>query len=231
MDEAKHRAIFTSIFKKHAGSIKLDKAEPCYAQESTLLKSALAAERNAWLFGIGSGLFAFATLHYLPNAVIRRIGSVKKIRALDKSQKASFESQHGWIQRGVTVAFEGVFASYVGVAGYRRVSKRGSAYDEIAGIPLVEGRSFASELMCEEWVSSYGSVPEKFRIRVKEEKLHDQQTWTAISQFAQNCVSRDLYEKKIREEKGMRPDEPVVIPSPGVPRVVLKDLENKEIAS
>ena len=48
-----------------------------------------------------------------------------------------------------------------------------------------------------------------------------------IQSFVANCKRREIYEKEIRAEQGLGPTDPVIIPTPGVPRdisVTLDDL-------
>mmetsp|Transcript_14294 Transcript_14294/g.18035 ORF Transcript_14294/g.18035 Transcript_14294/m.18035 type:complete len:264 (+) Transcript_14294:49-840(+) len=222
-NEPNYRSMFTDILASNTGilstELKNAKNPEQYETERNLITKAIASERNAFMSGVAVGALAFVSFRYLPAYIIKRIGSKEKVKKFLEAEEAANKEKFGWARRGVALVFEGLFASWAGVRAYY-VSSKGSddIYEEIAKIPLSDGRSVISDKMCQQWVdTAYRQIPREFWFNLKEEKLNDNRTWRAIGQFAQNCVMRDLYETKIRTEKGLPPDEPVLIPSPGVP--------------
>ena len=104
---------------------------------------------------------------------------------------------------------------------------------EFAEIPLVEGRSLLAEELCDDFTAEF----QKF----------DPQIWNrnhpslssgggsgrretdfrnTIQGFVVNCRKRAIYEDEIRKERGMRDEEILDVPPPGVPNtaVSLEDL-------
>jgi hypothetical protein len=79
-------------------------------------------------------------------------------------------------------------------------------------IPLVEGRSHVADEMCDDFVKFF-------------ETLHAQETCERSSNddlkqiytFVRNCRRRRAYESKLRKERGLKEDQAVAIPAPGVP--------------
>jgi hypothetical protein len=79
-------------------------------------------------------------------------------------------------------------------------------------IPLVEGRSHVADEMCDDFVNFF-------------EKLHAKETCERRSNdnlkqiytFVRNCQRRRAYETKLRKERGLKDDQAVAIPVPGVP--------------
>ena len=119
---------------------------------------------------------------------------------------------------------------------------------QVTDIPLMEGRSGISDVFCEALVQEYkrqwnmhGNVnhdnsiawqQQQQQLGKRSEPLHpfdhrpilkDPQ-WILLKgyvDFARNCQLRQTMERQIRQERGMKPDEPVEIPAPGVPRTAL----------
>lgn len=81
----------------------------------------------------------------------------------------------------------------------------GSAYftdtnklmNDLADIPLVEGRSLISDELCDDFIDIYKSIPKRTwdKYDGKSEPLD------AIGKFVRNCLRRHALEKKIIEEK------------------------------
>lgn len=121
--------------------------------------------------------------------------------------------------------FEASFGFWAGWRGYHTVADQmgeGGTYDEIAKIPLVQGRSAISDGICKEWQQlTYDEISPEFwhNLTHGEEdcKLSDYGAWKAIRSFADNCVKRSKFEDKLRHERGLSSDTPVAIPAPGVP--------------
>jgi len=87
-------------------------------------------------------------------------------------------------------------------------------------IPLVEGRSLLSEELCGDFTREFKKLDTQVWDRKRSTINHDEKMnfRNTIQGFVVNCQRRAICEDEMRKERGMRDDEPVVIPSPGVSR-------------
>lgn len=253
INESKYRSLFTKLIKKHAGAVRL--ASPAngnndgadnlnlYQTESKLIQNAIASERNAVIAGVAVGIAAFASFRYGPAFLVKRLGGEKKARALKEAEEASRKDPYGWAKSSFSLCIETLFGAWAGVRGYTIVSREmivggsnkddHSIFQDIAKIPLVEGRSIVAETICEEWMDvAYHQVPKTFWRHVKEEKeygsssLSDPRAWKAIADFAINCQKRKVYMDTLRDKRNNQEEfitdsqnqtDSISIPSPGVP--------------
>jgi len=202
--------------------------------------------------GILSGLACFAFLRTSPrlisNYLRRRAGSnsadINSGAPNPFQQKASssgykFDSQNverpGLVFRGVRLLLDSFVSLSIGAYASMFFTDTNEMMRKFSTVPLVEGRSLLSEQLC-------GDFTQEFR-------NYDRQVWNnkhpsltggdvsrsedidgfrdLIQGFVVNCKRREIYEKEIRAEQGLGADDPVTIPSPGVPRdisVTLDDL-------
>ena len=95
--------------------------------------------------------------------------------------------------------------------------------DDLSALPLVRGRSLVSDDLCGDFVREFRKHPEELwrhgKIRETEPNI------VAIHEFVLNCGRRRAWEKKRREERGMAPSDPVIVPEPGVPNDIEPDLD------
>jgi hypothetical protein len=70
-----------------------------FTDEATLLKEAIASQRQVWAAGIGIGLLCFASLHYLPSYLIRRLGGEAKVKALNLAEQQAKEDGTAWMKK------------------------------------------------------------------------------------------------------------------------------------
>jgi hypothetical protein len=120
--------------------------------------------------------------------------------------------KHGFTLPALFV--EGLFSLWVGFRSYDYASHHRSeaSWDAVAEIPLCQGRSRISEALCPEWIrTTRTQIPEPFWKAYQDGKLRDQRTWTAIRNFSANCERRLAVEHRIRQERGIALDSPVVL--------------------
>ena len=82
-------------------------------------------------------------------------------------------------------------------------------------VPLVEGRSVVSEALCPDFIKAYHSIQSKGFDWYK--SYYEYSQIGHISTFVLNCKKRKAYEEELRLEQGLDQNQPVCIPSPGVP--------------
>jgi hypothetical protein len=97
----------------------------------------------------------------------------------------------------------------------------------LATIPLVEGRSVMSDELCTSYIRAYQLSQQKGFDWPKHthtsthtstnHQNHFPDVLRHLEIFVKNCQQRQQYETELRREQGLSADQPVVIPSPGVP--------------
>jgi hypothetical protein len=202
--------------------------------------------------GILSGLACFAFLRTSPrlisNYLRRRAGAVNSGAPNPFQQQASgsgykFDSlqnnqnteRPGLLFRGVRLLLDSFVCLSIGAYASMFFTDTTKMMEKFSKIPLVEGRSLLSEQLCRDFTQEF--------------QKYDRQIWNSkhpsltggdvsgggdggefrelIQSFVANCKRREIYEKEIRTEQGLGPTDPVIIPTPGVPRdisVTLDDL-------
>mmetsp|Transcript_22168 Transcript_22168/g.32627 ORF Transcript_22168/g.32627 Transcript_22168/m.32627 type:complete len:292 (+) Transcript_22168:177-1052(+) len=223
--EPKYRDMIKDLLKKHKGLRGI--AESCpdpsiYRAETDIINGAVASERNAWLCGLCVGVVAFASIRYMPRYLIKKVGGEKKLQELREADEMARKGMFGTSKTIFTLLVEGTFGFWAGWRGYQLTSSQTEGtYEAVAKIPLCEGRSAVSDGICAEWIDlTYNKIPPAFWRNLDDEDkmLRDDRTWKAVRAFADNCVKRRSYEQRLRNESGItNNNEPVSIPSPGVP--------------
>jgi hypothetical protein len=101
------------------------------------------------------------------------------------------------------------------------IDKKGT-FNAVSNVPLVEGRSAVSDTLCADFIEQKKKLPARLW------KEYNDDAVTMLRLFIENCQRRTQYERQLRIEKGLGPDEPVAIPPPGVPPdMVIEDDEEK----
>ena len=95
-------------------------------------------------------------------------------------------------------------------------------------IPLVEGRSLLSEELCGDFTKEFKKLDPQIWDRRSSTVDHDEKMnfRNTIQRFVVNCQRRAICEDEMRKERGVRDDEPVVTPSPGVPRDISINIDD-----
>lgn len=95
-------------------------------------------------------------------------------------------------------------------------------------IPLVEGRSLLSEELCGDFTKEFKKLDTQVWDRKRSTVDHDGKMnfRNTIQGFVINCQRRAICEDEMRNERGMRDDEPVVVPSPGVSRDISINIDD-----
>lgn len=94
-------------------------------------------------------------------------------------------------------------------------------YKTASDIPLIEGRSDISDVLCTGFIAQYDSIRPEFWKEYKDDGM------TAITDFVENCRKRQAFERRLRRESGLGPNDPVAIASGGVPRDFVDDEEGE----
>jgi len=86
--------------------------------------------------------------------------------------------------------------------------------------PLVAGQSTISEYVCKDTVKEYAHLQSSFA-------KSNHQSLRHLSALVHNCQQRQEHERKLRQEHGLAPDAPVLVPRPGVPNGITRDQVDK----
>jgi hypothetical protein len=86
-------------------------------------------------------------------------------------------------------------------------------FEDLVKLPLVEGQSGVSEALCPDSIKAYHSIQSKGFDWSRSDYKNSQ----LISTFVLNCKKRQAYEEKLRLARRLPQNQPVCIPSPGVP--------------
>lgn len=87
--EPQYLSLYKGLLRENRGLFSEQRDEDLsdFTDEATLLKGAVASQRQIWIAGIGIGLLAFVSLHYAPTFLIRRLGGEAKLKALDEAER------------------------------------------------------------------------------------------------------------------------------------------------
>ncbi|KAL3801802.1 hypothetical protein HJC23_001198 [Cyclotella cryptica] len=210
--------------------------------------------------GILSGLACFAFLRWSPGAISRYLmrrraaisgfGSKTPDVANPFNRSSGYQLEpppgdHGnatapnFVIRGLRLGLDIFVSMSIGAYASILFIDKDRLMKQFSEIPLVQGRSIISEELCSDF-------SEEFRKYKRDtwDKNHPALSGglgkgneksdfiSVVEGFVANCKRRSIYEKDIRTEQGLRENEPVVIPPPGVPRdipVTLDDLMGNKI--
>ena len=241
---------FTSIGSDGSQINQLDELykRPEFAAEKRILNEMNSIGLSK---GILSGLACFAFLRtsprFISNYLRRRAGSsgadVNSGAPNPFQQQATssgykfdqnVEQRPGIVFRGVRLLLDSFVSLSIGAYASMFFTDTNKMMQKFSTIPLVEGRSLLSEQLC-------GDFTQEFR-------NYDRQIWNSrhpsltggdvsrsediegfrdlIQGFVANCQRREIYEKEIRAEQGLNAEDPVIIPSPGVPQDISVTLED-----
>lgn len=136
---------------------------------------------------------------------------------------------------------EGTFSLWVAnrVFHYKSQNSNG-AYNTIAKIPLVSGRSIISDSICNPWIDiTANQIPRSFWKNLDPQSkeigagITDERAWRSILEFSQNCVKRQAFERQLKSDHGLQSGDPSPISLPtNVPdNVTLSKAEAEQLVS
>eukprot|EP00579_Thalassiosira_antarctica_P019782 CAMPEP_0201953164 /NCGR_PEP_ID=MMETSP0904-20121228/1635_1 /ASSEMBLY_ACC=CAM_ASM_000553 /TAXON_ID=420261 /ORGANISM="Thalassiosira antarctica, Strain CCMP982" /LENGTH=303 /DNA_ID=CAMNT_0048496981 /DNA_START=27 /DNA_END=938 /DNA_ORIENTATION=- len=233
------------------GGAKINQLDALYKQPEFSTEKRILNEMNSvGLYkGVLSGLACFAFLRISPGAMSRMFrrragvgaegGTANPFKQssgykLDPPGANPNPGRPGILFRLVRLSLDSFVSVSIGAYASMWFVDKDKMMNQFASIPLVEGRSLLSEALCEDFTREF----QKF----------DRQTWYknhpslsdggysdddgdtdfryTIQGFVANCRRRAIYEEEMRKERGLTNSEPVVIPSPGVPRDISVSLDD-----
>jgi hypothetical protein len=153
------------------------------------------------------------------------------------TSKPPFPRSPNIVVRSIWFTFDSVVSLMMAASVSMQWTDTEKIREQITKLPLVSGRSLASDALCEEIVTELQKVVderdpvyERLRRRIQSESKDTALIepiafyLKGIVEFSENCQRRSFRERELRQEQGFGPDDAVEIPSPGVakdgPRLV-----------
>jgi hypothetical protein len=141
---------------------------------------------------------------------------------IETRKDGSTSFHEGLLIKPLTLAIDLTVSLATGAAVWFYTIDKKATFDAISNVPLVEGRSAVSDTLCADFIEQKKKLPKKLW------KEYNDDAVTMLRKFIENCQRRTQYERQLRIERGLDPEEPVIIPPPGVPPdMVIEDEEEK----
>jgi len=163
---------------------------------------------NGMLYGLALGFGTFAFLRAGPRLLQRFLqrrqytssGGYKFSKVTNTHPTAGMSnppSQQGFFLRTIKLTLDFFVSSSIAMFGSVYFVDRKKLMSEVADIPLVEGRSMISELLCNDFIDLYRSIPKN-----NWDKYHgNSDSLDIISTFVTNCLKRQFCEEQILQQR------------------------------
>ena len=189
-----------------------------YSSELALLKPHF----TPILWGVGCSVLSFAAFR-LSGAVrisrssssgggytFSRLSSPLDVRAGGGASNEA-EAKSRLLGRMLTIPVDLSLSFLIGCSATIFLTDTDKLQEDMSTVPLVKGRSLVADELCQDYISEYHKYPQSMWNNTKiTEEAHP--SLGAIQKFVKNCERRRLAEAKIRSEKGLVDNEPVLIP-------------------
>jgi len=114
------------------------------------------------------------------------------------------------------------------IAVFVSIRNPGKIMNEIAKIPLIEGRSRVSDEFCPEFLHELQEMQKDVlednnAMQADALKNPESVALKGLLEFCHNCKQRAAYENQLRQQLGLSDSDPVSIPPPGVPVTATSD--------
>lgn len=209
--------IFRAKFNSAANEGRLQKAYGDGTAHEFDAEKKLIRELNApgvkW--GIGAAVMSFLALRRAPVYLAQRY----------YRSKTSFGSfmppRPGIFRYSLGLTFDLFLSMWMGASVTMFLTDKEKMQKGLAKMPLLQGRSIIAEELCSDYIRAYQMAESKgFDWKAPH---NEYPSIDAITTFVLNCKKRAVYEKRLRRETGKPANEPLSIPSPGVPDDILAE--------
>jgi hypothetical protein len=130
----------------------------------------------------------------------------------------------GLLIKPLTLAMDATVSLLMGAAVWFYSIDKKRVFNAVSDIPLVEGTSAVSDTLCRDFIEEKKTIPKTVWGEYNDDAV------LMLKNFIGNCQRRQLYERQLRIERGLQPEEPVSIPAPGVPvDLVIEDEEERPL--
>lgn len=144
------------------------------------------------------------------------------------------EKRPGFLFRAVRLCLDTFVSLSIGSYASLYLTDKQKMMNQFTEIPLVEGRSLLSEELCGDFTREFQKFDRQVwdrnhpsltgGVQTNDDGEHDFRN--TMQGFVVNCRRRAIYEEELRKEQGLRSDDPVVVPSPGVPRDISVSIDD-----
>lgn len=172
--------------------------------DNKILKPPRGKERKLLQDAVLYPGFVIGTLVTVGAFVVMRRAPKVVINYFAKKQfpdKPPPEFKEGPAMQVVGSLFDATFASLLGLTVGTVCTNKQKFLMTVADIPLVEGQSDISNILCNDFIKLYGTTNKQFW------KTHTDDSIVAIQRFVQNCEKRQFYERKLKREMGLSHEE------------------------
>jgi hypothetical protein len=221
--------LFTDILQMKAANINSkyakERMEPEFKPERQMITQMNAAGVTWGLVTAGASLVG---LRYVPDWLAKTYANKRKIKFVRPPR------MFGAMGYAFGLLFDVTLSVMLGASTCMTCTDTEAVKAGLATIPLVEGRSVMSDELCTSYIRAYQLSQQKGFDWPKHTRTTHTSTknpnnnivaeGTAPSAFlrhleifVKNCQQRQQYEHELRRDQGLASDQPVVVPSPGVP--------------
>jgi hypothetical protein len=127
--------------------------------------------------------------------------------------------------RGIWFCFDATVSLIVAASVTSMYTITEQLRNQIAELPLIEGRSLVAESLCDDLAAELQAVQAEGnrayrRLRKRDAQNEDHAAFymEGVEKFVENCQRRNAMERRLRQEQGLGPHDHVEILPPGVPR-------------
>jgi hypothetical protein len=127
--------------------------------------------------------------------------------------------------RGIWFCFDATMSLIVAASVTSMYTYTEQLRNQIAELPLIEGRSLVAEALCDDFAAELQAIqseanPAYQRLQKRDAQNEDHAAFyiEGVEKFVENCQRRKAMERRLRQEQGLGPRDHIEIPAPGVPR-------------
>lgn len=233
---------------------KVKKIDSLYSGPDFNAEKKMLTEMNnlGLMNGVMAGIACFAFLRWSPGAIARYLtrkraasfGFTPKGDANNPFNRSGYQFDQppgeqaplvspNFLIRGMRLGLDMFVSMSVGAYASLLLFDKDTMMKQASEIPLVQGRSLLSEELCHDftvefqkysrdtWDANHPALTGGVRSDNKRSEFT-----SLIQGFVANCRRRSIYEQELRAEQGLREDEPVVVPAPGVPKDISVSLDD-----
>jgi len=172
-----------------------------------------------FVWGIGSALVTFAGFRFSKISSLRPGGKLYNFFGWNGNKKvppsnyvlSQTENNAEQLNKALSIPLDLALSLLIGGSASLFLFEKDRAMRDMAGLPLVQGRSLVSDTLCKDFISEHKKMSSQFWDR----DHSDFPSLDAINVFVVNCKKRDSFEKMWRNKSGTSAGSPVAIP--GVP--------------